>query len=391
MNGPIPYVELYAPQEQWQENDSWAVRRVACSYKYRQQFVQNMLGATVTNGTRSSGLTRIVPASMLSGFAAEYNAPYGVTSGTEYNDEIKAAYTKWWATSAKFVEPKGVPMQGQTAGELVYANKPYTQMNLNGSTADYDSVSGDLKGTLTNWDSSSAGHGIGDAIYDITYRPMPFDILSDAVVDALDAPLNTCELSRYVQRFYQFGARVLAAPAGTTHWKDYLQAGIADAPIPEGAALKTLPYGTWQYKWWYVPTIPWANIWACYGKVNAAESGANAPDGRFDYIPSVGGASWVNGKQQGWLPGSLLFEGVSGVEQVTTASGQKLWNLTFAFRYLPGNNGATQDTHNKIFRFVDDDYYEIVTNYTPGKPSAQWKKLYQSATFSNLFKLSLFA
>ncbi len=328
---------------------------------------------------------------MLSGFGPEYNAPYGVASGTAYNDEIKASYAKWYAVSAKLVDGRSVPLQDQVNGSLVYANKPFLQMNLNGSTADYDSATGQLKGNQTNWSGTGSGYGVGDAVYDVTYRPLPFDIRSDTEMAALNAPLNTCELSRYVQRFYKFGARVLTFPKGVAYFKDDLQASRYDRPIPEGAGLKTLPYGTWQYKWYHIPSINWDAIWGCYGKVNASETGTDAPDGRFDHQPSIGGANWVNGKVRGWLPKTLLFEGVSDVEPVITAAGQRLWNLTMAFRYLPGKDGATQDTHNKIYRFVDNDFYEVVTNYTSGKLEASWKPIYESATFTNLFKMSLFA
>jgi hypothetical protein len=391
----IPYVELYAPQEQWQENDCSATRRLACPWTSRQQFVTNMVGVAVTNGTRSSGLTRITPASMLSGFDSRYEVPYNFSSGIDYSTEIMASFNKWHAVSAKLVEGRGLPLQGQTSGELTYANKPLLEMTAG---TDYDAATGQLLGTRFTWNGTGVGYGVGDAVYDVTYRPLPFDVRPDndplggTGMDQLPAPLDTCELGRYVQRYYQFGARVLAFPAGTTYFKDQLQANPSTAvPIPEGAGLKVLPYGTWQYKWHHVPTIPWSNIWACYGKVNSSETGVGAPDGRFDYIPSVGGTDWVNGKQQGWLPKTLLFEGVSGLEQVISAAGQRLWNITYAFRYLPGNNGNTQDTHNKIYRFTDNDFYEVVTNYTPGKVEANWKPIYESATFTNLFKLSFFA
>lgn len=392
----VPYVELYAPQEQWQENDCSTTRRLACPWTYREQFVTNLLGVAVTNGTRTSGLSRVVPASMLSGFDARYEVPYGFTSGTDYSTEIKAAFTKWHATSARLVDGRSVPLQNQTNGSLTYANKQFDQMV---SGTDYDAATGQLKGTIFTWDGTGSGYGVGDAVYDVTYRPLPFDVRPDSDpingtgMDQLDAPLNTCELSRYVQRFYQFGARVLSFPAGTTYYKDQLQSlGARASPIPEGAGLKVLPYGTWQYKWYHIPAIPWANIWSCYGKVNASETGTAAPDGRFDYQPSIGGSTdWINGKTQGWLPKTLLFEGVSGVEQVISSAGQRLWNITYAFRYLPGRDGATQDTHNKIYRYTDNDFYEVVTNYTPGKLEANWKPIYESATFTNLFKLSLFA
>lgn len=334
-----------------------------------------------------SGLSRIPPAQPVgSGYGAGYAYPYGGSSIATYTQEYIAPFPQWYATSARLVEGRSVPLQYQSDGSLTYANKPFKLMNLPSGTADYDPAgTGNLKGTI--WDGTGSGYGEGDAVFDVTYRPLNFEVRSDSEIAALDAPLNSCELGRYVFREYKFGARVLTFPKGQAYFREDLQANDFSKPIPESACLKTLPFGTWVYHWYHVPVIPWANIWNAYGKINDTEVGAGAPGGVFDYRPSIGGTSWINGKSSGWLPGTLLFEGVCGLEPVLSAAGQYLWNISYAFRYLPGKDGATNDTHNMVYKFTASDFKEVIANYTPGLASGSWKNIYDKAKFTTLFQI----
>jgi hypothetical protein len=202
-------------------------------------------------------------------------------------------------------------------------------------------------------------------------------------MDALPAPLNTCELSRYVIRRERFGGNNFTLQPGSLYWKDYWQS--TDAAIKAKApilseAVRPFPNSNYTMTWLNVPGIPRAAIANCIGKVNNTLSGAGAPSGKFDYRPDWQGITWAGGVVDGFLPGTLMFEGASDIVPKITAAGQVLYDITYNFFWRP-------DGHNKIYRSPTDTFQEVIRVAQKDNPSNEWKGLLDEADFTTLFKL----
>jgi hypothetical protein len=230
--------------------------------------------------------------------------------------------------------------------------------------------------------------GSGMASYRVAFEPLQYELRTDAEMTALTAPLNNCELSRFVVREYRFAGNQFTIPGGKLYWRDSLDpttgkevAGFTgSAQIPE-AYPRIFPEVNVSYTWIDVPGIPWTSINSCLGKVNNTLGGANAPNGAFDYRPDWQGLTWSGGTFNGFDPGTLLFLGTSDIRPKVSATGQQLYDIQYAFNYRPSG-------HNKIYRASPgDDFYRVVRANYYGRPQAEWKDLLDEADFTSLFKL----
>lgn len=334
-------------------------------------FIANMTGVAGVDATRTSGLTRYIPASY-------YDTSYAAAIETSGDGEFP--FLGWWCTGAKLIGTHGeLACQDQVTGALVPAIKPLHALV---SGTDYNAATGEL------YDTGFSGNkpvltGIGFAEYELTFEPLQYEVRTDAEMDTLDAPLNGCELSRYVIRRYRFGGNNFTLQPGSLHWRDYLLADGANSTRSQinSEAVRPFPNANVIYTWLNVPIIPWSAITNCIGKVNASETGAAAPSGKFDYRPDWQGNVYpLSGTViDGFLPGTLLFEGVSDITPKVTAAGQMLYDITYNFFYRP-------DGHNKIYRAATDSFERVVRVSTKNDPnSANWKDLLDEATFSSLF------
>lgn len=329
-----------------------------------------MLGTATADLTSPTGMNRFPPAQ----FPDIDYQPTIYSQG-----DSNAAFLGWWCTSVKLVGTHGeLTCQDQVSGALVPAIK--TAMDLVSGT-DYDPTTGELydSGYLSGKPNQT---GVGFAEYELTYEPLPYEILTDAEQATLDAPLSTNELCRYVVRRYRFSGNAFTLQPGSLFWRDRLAAGPADRADAriDSSAVRPFPSAELTYVWLNVPGIPWDAIQNAIGKVNASETGTAAPSGQFDYRPNWQGISVPGGTINGFLPGTLLFQGVTDVAPKITAAGQVLYDISYSMLWRP-------DGHTKIYRAADDSFQRVVRVSTKNDIQANWKDLLDEYTFSNLFQL----
>lgn len=365
--------------------------RVRTRWPGSYKFVANMLGTAAVDLTRvSTGMRRYPPAEFPD---TDYQASiYSL-------GDIDTAFLGWWCTSAKLVGTHGeLTCQDQVTGALVPPIKPDNALV---SGVDFNPTTGELLNDgydpLTN---KPYLDGVGFAEYELTYEPLQYEVLSDAEQDTLDLPLRNNELCRYVIRRERFAGNAFTLQPGSLYWRDRLLANpnAADARI-DSSATKLFPNSNLTYTWLNVPSIPRDAIINCIGKVNrpntdngddiaSAEypSGtgtalAGAPLGKWDYRPTWQGIVISGAVIDGFLPRTLLFEGVSDIVPKITASGQLLYDITYNFFYR-------KDGHHKIYRAANNDFYRVVTvaSKNLGNP-ANYADFVETADFNELFRI----
>jgi hypothetical protein len=393
VDGPFPSVpyELLSDDysESYVDGQPSVTMRVRTRWPGSYKFVANMLGVACTDSTSTSGLTRYIPAEFPD---TDYQATI-FTSG--FNN---TAFLGWWCTSAKLVGTHGeLTCQDQVTGALVPSLK--NPMDLISGT-DYDATTGELYDSGYSSDKP-VQTGVGFAEYELTYEPLPFEILTDAEQGSLDSPLSTNELCRYVIRRYRFGGNAFTLQPGSLYWRDRLIANANDpAARIDSSPTKVFGSGNFTYTWLNVPTIDWTAITNCIGKVNrpntnngddiaSAEYPAGtgtalpgAPLGKWDYRPTWQGISVPGGVIDGFLPRTLLFEGVSDIVPKVTATGQLVHDITYNFFFR-------KDGHQRIYRADDNTFQRVVTvaSKKAGVP-ANYADYIDTADFNTLFQLS---
>lgn len=363
--------------------------RVRTRWPGSYRFVANMLGTAATDLTSPTGMVRYPPAKF-----PDTDYQPGIYS----TGDVDTAFLGWWCTSAKLVGTHGeLTCQDQVTGALVPPIKPDHALE---SGVDYNPTTGELLNAGYNVYDKPIQDGVGFAEYELTYEPLQYEVLSDAERDTLDLPLRNNELCRYVIRRVRFGGNNFTLQPGSLFWRDRLIAGPAtrsDARV-DSSAIKTFPNANLTYTWLNVPSIPWDAINNCIGKVNrpntdngddiaSAEypSGtgtalAGAPSGKWDYRPTWQGIVVSGAIIDGFLPRTLLFEGVSDVVPKITASGQLLYDITYNFFYR-------KDGHIKLYRASDDTFQRVVTAATKNGPAANYADYISSADFNTLFQI----
>lgn len=363
--------------------------RVRTRWPGSYRFVANMLGTAATDLTSPTGMVRYPPAKF-----PDTDYQPGIYS----TGDVDTAFLGWWCTSAKLVGTHGeLSCQDQVTGALVPPIKPDHALE---SGVDYNPTTGELLNAGYNVYDKPIQDGVGFAEYELTYEPLQYEVLSDAERDTLDLPLRNNELCRYVIRRVRFGGNNFTLQPGSLFWRDRLIAGPAtrsDARV-DSSAIKTFPNANLTYTWLNVPSIPWDAINNCIGKVNrpntdngddiaSAEypSGtgtalAGAPSGKWDYRPTWQGIVVSGAIIDGFLPRTLLFEGVSDVVPKVTASGQLLYDITYNFFYR-------KDGHIKLYRASDDTFQRVVTAATKNGPAANYADYISSADFNTLFQI----
>lgn len=356
--------------------------RVRTRWPGSYQFVANMLGVAAVDPVYSnSGLSRFIPAEFP-------DVDYQATIFTQA--ESNAAFLGWWCTGAKLVGTHGeLTCQDQVTGALVPAIRLPDQLETG---VDFNATTGELLDTGYSTDDKPTQTGVGFAEYELTYEPLQYEVLSDADQATLDSPLDENELCRYVIRRERFGGNNFTLQPGSLYWRDRL---ISNPTSPDAQinseAVRPFPNSNLTYTWLNVPSIPRTAINNCIGKVNRPNtsdgltpSGGNvlpgAPDGKWDYRPTWQGISFAGAIVDGFLPGTLLFEGVSDIVPKVTACGQLLYDITYNFFYRP-------DGHNKIYRASDDSFQRVVRVSTKDLAQANWKGLLDEADFNTLFQL----
>lgn len=356
--------------ENYQDGTPSITMRTRTRWGRSGDFLVNALGSAGTDSVRTSGVTRQTPIK----FPDDSYSAMDVSDASSHTP-----FLGWWCTSARLSGTTSeLSCQYQDSGALV---PPLNATNQLVSGTDYDPITGNLIDAGYDSSNNAVQAGIGFAEYDLTFEPLPFEIRTDDEMDALPAPLNGCELSRYVIRRERFGGNNFTLQPGTLYWRDRL---LANANDPNAQilseAVRPFPNSNVTYTLLNMPGINRAAITAAIGTVNKAEVGAGAPSGKFDYRPDWQGITWTDCPIDGFLPGTLLFEGVSDIVPKVTSSGQLLYDITMNFFYRP-------DGHNKIYRAADDSFQRVVRVATKSLPSGSWKDMLDETTFTDLFKL----
>lgn len=362
--------------------------RVRTRWPGSYKFVANMTGTVAANLSSVTGITRYPPARFP-------DTDYHPIVQTEGDSNI--AFLGWWCTSAKLVGTHGeLSCQDQTTGALVPPIKPDSLLE---SGVDFNPTTGEL----LNDGYDPLTHkpyldGVGFAEYDLTFEPLPYEVLTDAQMDTLDDPLSGNELCRYVVRRERFGGNNFTLQPGSLYWRDRLGPPIRGDARVDSSAVKPFPNANLTYTWLNAPAIPRDNINDCIGKINRPNtdngddvasteypSGTGtalpgAPSGMWDYRPTWQGLSVPGSTINGFLPRTLLFEGVSDIVPKITACGQLVYDITYSFFFRA-------DGHTKIYRAADNSFQRVVTASTKDLPSASWQDFIETADFNKLFRI----
>lgn len=375
--------------ETYQDGNPSIVMRIRTRWPGSYQFVANMLGTPYTDLTSSTGMGRFPPARF---------------PDTDYHPEVysqgdaNSPFLGWWCTSAKLVGTHGeLSCQDQVTGALVPPVKPDHALV---SGTDFNPTTGELLDAGYNFSDKPIQDGVGFAEYELTYEPLPYEILTDAEQATLPEPLNSNELCRYVIRRYRFSGQAFTLQPGSLFWRDYLE---ADGPNTtrgkiDSSAVKIFGAAELTYTWLAVPGIPWDAINNCIGKVNRPNtdngddiasseymSGTGtalpgAPDGQWDYRPYWQTIYVPGGAINGFLPRTLMFNGVTDIVPRIMASGMMAYDISYSFTYR-------KDGHNKIYRAKTDNFIRAVKVSTKDGPAASYADWVDSADFNELFKL----
>lgn len=372
--------------EQWADGQSGLKLHVRTDWSESTKWATNMLGCVMTATGRTSGVSRFTPVVYPDVDFQPILSDPEVNAGSATNGRT-APFLGYYCTQLQYVgDTEQLSLQDQATGALV-ATKIRPQLLQAGT--DYDAGTGAL---LSPAD--------GYAEYMATFEPLMYEVRTDAQMDALGAPLNACELSRNVVREFRFGGNQFTIPGNGLLWRYKLanQAGYPTGVFPVGSQIPTgypriFPEVNMVYKWLAVPGIPWTAINNCIGKVNNTLAGANAPGGAFDYQPDWQNLAWARSPINGFPPGTVLFLGASEIQPYVSATGQFLYNISYAFSYRPDGhdriyNSAVDDGVSKDELNVITPFRRVVRSASAKLPSGQWKGLLDEADLTTLFRLT---
>lgn len=186
----------------------------------------------------------------------------------------------------------------------------------------------------------------GKLIYDITYRPVPYEVTN---------AIRT-ELDRYVERRYNISTETYQMPGDTF---GYFNSENKFIQIPEPIA-KLRPFIELHYNWHWVPEpIPMTAIRRCVGKVNKNP---------FDNAS----------KQQNtaFQAGHLLCSPPEIGPRLYTPAGNRVRNIHYVFLYRPDTSW------NDFFLKSMGDFVAV---YHATGPGARSERPYKEAEFFDLF------
>lgn len=155
----------------------------------------------------------------------------------------------------------------------------------------------------------------GFAEWEVVFRPLPFDVLSDAAVAGVG------EIGRWVVREWHGGSEVYTLPGNAFVWKTVVErlGQRNNDPVPEGLP-KQRPIDQLRYTWVHVPEPLPSTIFnpvnPIIGKINAKDfDGANGN-------PTYG-------------PKTLLLLDVEITPRMWTPSGRAIRNITYVMGLRP--------------------------------------------------------
>lgn len=215
-----------------------------------------------------------------------------------------------------------------------------------------------LGSRMIKYEDAAAQYGGGEglAIYRVTYKTHPFELLTDDQAILRAAELNIPrELTRFVERDVSFSVQNIPlgklASSGSLISFTEGPAGIKGTKVPE-AGVKIFPREQLLYRWHRVPDVPYEHIANIVGKVNSKT---------FD---NYGGRSFRKE--------TLLCQAPKVVRLPRDpARGKVNHMITYVFDYNP-------EGWNKL-PASDGNFYRVGFGGDPNKP------IYPLVEFNNLF------
>lgn len=194
----------------------------------------------------------------------------------------------------------------------------------------------------------------GDKFFDgmgrylVVYRSLPYDVRTDEE----NAVLGQGELSRYVDRAFDYSIRSIPIPKNQLI---FTEAPYIGQPVPENG-VRLFPTRQLTYTWHELPDLPIAAFSTCVGRVNGEV---------FD-------AKWPPLKAEGGFAIGTLLCLAPKVRRYRGLTGRICWTVTYRFDFNPF-------TWNKFPAF-DGSFYTV--RHRDGTAP-----VYDSANFSDLFRL----
>lgn len=268
-----------------------------------------------------------------------------------------------YCVSCELVRGDGVPLSDPRNGLIYFVDKkpPISNIEI-------------LQGTAPP----------GWAVYNCTYRKLPFAVLEDQQV----APFEPPELYRYVQRKATFATESITYRGGQFYYVDGT-VGAQRTKIPEGP-VALLGTQTLYYTHHQVP-MPGAGrlpkkmesaIEACIGKVNsvafdnvtALPLQLGRPPGQST-LTTILDPNLLLQNYPGHTAGTLLYQGADYTEVENPATGG--WNCSITHTFIRRPSGW-----NKLLRNPTVGFQLVTTDGT-----ATGDTLYQSTDLHELFKV----
>lgn len=294
--------EVYGYQEQWNQTDQYSVRVFDVPCGGRKIAVDYWLGYSYATAIAGNyRISRTLP-------------------------EQHPKYPWLYATDARFIEPQN----------LAITQDPFSVTD-----------GGTIVPMIYYVEKVGQAFNEGAVRYAVTYRPLPYEILTDNEADATGVD----ELARYVERSFSF--TVQAQPIPTTVQFKFTEGPYLNTSIPATNPQFIMPIKQCVYRWVEIPDLPHTAIDACVGKVNAES---------FDGAP-------------GWplYEAETLLCHAPQPKWYRTKQGRVAWDLTYRLDYRPSG-------WNK-FLAADRNFYRATIGGTAGL------NLYQTADFRALFRL----
>jgi hypothetical protein len=195
--------------------------------------------------------------------------------------------------------------------------------------------------------------------YNLTYQPLPYDVLSDDIVEDLDG-----ELSRFVERKINHTGENLTVGTGSFTWVTAPNEPLFAPPT------KIFPVVEMEYIWRRVPRVPWVNIENCIGKVNSLT---------FDTQATKWGVP-----EGGFLAQTVLFMGARAEllnhesSIFGSASHPAQWDIYYKFLYRSNADNGW----NYLWRPTANAFQLVTHNGLAGG-----NRIYETENFSTLFRL----
>jgi hypothetical protein len=232
------------------------------------------------------------------------------------------------------------------------------------------------------------------ALYEVNYSSLPYDIRTDAYVQATEFWGNTAATNP----LYDSSAnppRGYPDEGGQLSFTGWTNTRFVSRQMKKGARFMTLPMGLLMYTdanpnaknvipWGFPVTQPYAEVRYVWHQVPRDAYPARAINNAFGSVN--------NGQFDTFSQGTLLFKDIDVASQ-RSAAGDRILNIQYSFVYLPNysksqNPAGQNEGHNAILRSYVDATGKRVIDYWPvtSDGSVDGATPYRYTDFATLFR-----